>query len=57
MPLIWAGLAIAGLFGVGYAADKTGEAAQGGASLVKWGAVSGGLYLVYRAAKSGGYLR
>lgn len=51
MPLIWAGAAILGLFGVGYAADKTGEAAEGGASLLKWGAVAGGVYVAYRLAK------
>lgn len=51
MPLVWAGFAIAGLFGIGYAADKTGEAADGGANLVKWGAVAGGVFVAYKLAK------
>ncbi|SFN45736.1 hypothetical protein SAMN05216224_105300 [Thioclava dalianensis] len=58
MPVIvWGVLAVAGAWGVGYAADKAGDAAGQGAKLAKWGAVAGGVYLGYRAAKAGGYLK
>lgn len=58
MPLIvWGVVAVAGTWGVGYAAKETGDAAGQAAKLAKWGAVAGGLYLGYRAAKAGGYLK
>lgn len=58
MPLvIWGAVAVAGLWGFGYAADKTGEAADASANLVKWGVVAGGLYIAYRAAKAGGAIK
>lgn len=56
-PIIWAGVAVAGLFGLGYAADRTGEAADSTAQLVKWAAVAGGLYVSYEAMKATGVLK
>jgi hypothetical protein len=53
MPLVYLGLGVAGLFGFGYAADKTGEAAQGAATLARWGSVAGVVWLVYQSKKGG----
>lgn len=58
MPVvIWGAIGIGGLLAGGYAADKLGDAAEGTAKLAKWGAVAGAVYMGYRLAKSGGYLR
>lgn len=58
MPLvIWGVVAVAGVFGLGYAADKTGAAAEASTNLVKWGVVAGGLYIAYRVAKTGGAIK
>jgi len=57
MPLIWGAFAVAGLFGLGYAADKTEGALEEGADLAKWAAVLGALYLAYSIHKSGGFLK
>lgn len=58
MPIIiWGVIGVAGLFAGGYAADKVGEATDASADLVKWGAVAGAVYVSYRLAKSGGYLK
>jgi ABC-type Mn2+/Zn2+ transport system permease subunit len=51
MPWVIAG--IAGLFGFGYVADKTGKAADSAARLVAVGAVAGGVWLVYQSKKGG----
>lgn len=56
-PLIWGGLALAGVLGVGWAAKETGEAATASTKLVKWGVVAGGLYVSYQALKSSGALK
>lgn len=57
MPIIYGVLVVGGLFGIGYAADKAGEAAEGSAKLAKWAAIGGAVYLAYRGAKAGGYLK
>ncbi|NOX41461.1 MAG: hypothetical protein GXP05_13430 [Alphaproteobacteria bacterium] len=55
MPLIyWGGAALIGLFGLGYASDKVGEAATETTSLVKWVVIGG---VVYMVVKSGAYKR
>jgi len=58
MPLlIWGAIGIGGLLAGGYAADKVGAAAESSAGLLKWGAAAGAVYVGYRLAKSGGYLK
>lgn len=58
MPvLVYGALALAGVAGVGWAAKQTGDAAGQLTQLTKWGVVAGGLYVSYRAAKSGGLLK
>ncbi len=58
IPLIaWAGLAVAGVAGVGWAAKETGEAMDSATRLTKWGVVAGGLYVSYAALKSGGVIK
>lgn len=58
MPLIvWGAIAVGGLLGLGYTADKVGEASESTAKLAKWAAVAGGVYLAYSAAKSAGALK
>ncbi|MCE8508350.1 hypothetical protein KBY28_07785 [Ruegeria pomeroyi] len=58
MPvLVYGALALVGLAGVGWAAKETGEAADSLTRLTKWGVVAGGLYVGYRAAKTGGLLK
>ncbi|MEJ5217105.1 hypothetical protein WG622_02540 [Cognatishimia sp. D5M38] len=56
-PLIWGGLFVAGLYGFGWAAKETGEAAESMSRLTKYGIVAGGLYVSYRALKSSGALK
>lgn len=55
--LIWGGLAVAGVFGLGWAAQETGEAAGELNQLGKTLIVAGGLYVSYRALKSSGALK
>ncbi|MGH1445577.1 MAG: hypothetical protein ACRBBO_05985 [Cognatishimia sp.] len=58
MPLIaWGVLAVAGVYGAGWAAKETGEAVESTTQLTKWGIVAGGLYVGYRVAKSSGALK
>lgn len=56
-PIIWAGVALAGVLGAGWAAREGGEAMDSAARLAKWGAVGGSLYLSYRAMKATGVLK
>lgn len=56
-PLIWGGLALAGIAGVGWAANESGEAMDSTAKALKWATVAGGLYVSYRALKSAGALK
>ena len=53
-PIIWGGVAVAGLAATAWAADSAGEAADSAARLVKWGTVAGGLYVSYRALRASG---
>jgi len=58
MPLIvWGVGGLLALAGIGYAADKVGEAAEGTASLAKWGAVAGGVYVAYKVAQGRGLIK
>lgn len=56
-PIVWGGLVIAGLYGLGWAAKETGDAAESLSKLTKYGIVAGGLYVSYRALKAGGALK
>ena len=56
-PLIWAGLAVAGIVGAGWAAKETEGAANATAKALKWATVAGGLYVSYRALQSSGALK
>ena len=56
-PVIWAGIAIAGVGVSGWAVKEAGDAAESGAKLVKWGVAAGGLYVSYTALKSAGVLK
>lgn len=53
-PIIWGGMAIAGLAATAYAAREAGEAADSATRLVQWATVAGGLYVSYRALKASG---
>lgn len=58
VPLIvWGGLAVAGLWGAGYAAREAGEAADDLTKLTRALTVAGGLYVSYRALQAGGVLK
>lgn len=57
MPIVWGIIAVGGLFGLGYAADKTEGAANASAQLAKWGAVAGAVYIAYGLSKSGGLIK
>lgn len=52
-PIFWIGLLVGG----GYAASKTGEAMEGSAKLVKWGAAAGTVYVSYQALKAAGAIK
>ncbi len=56
-PLIWAGVAVAGFYGFGWAAKETGDAADSLNKLTKTAIVAGGLYVSYRALKTSGALK
>lgn len=56
-PIIWAGVALAGIGTAGWAVREAGDAAESGAKLVKWGVAAGGLYVSYSALKSAGVLK
>lgn len=56
-PIIWGGLALAGIVGAGWAAKETEGAANATAKALKWATVAGGLYVSYRALQSAGALK
>lgn len=56
-PIIWAGVALGGLFLGGKAMNEAGEAADSAAKFAKWATAAGGLYVSYRALKAGGVLK
>lgn len=56
-PIIWGGLALAGIAGTGWALSEAGDAAESGAKLARWVAVGGGVYVSYRALKATGALK
>lgn len=56
-PLVWAGVALAGVGVSGWALREAGDAAESGAKLMKWGVAAGGLYVSYSALKSAGVLK
>ena len=56
-PLIWAGMGLAAIVGLGWTAKEGGEAMDSAANLTKWGAIAGGVYVSYRAMKSTGVLK
>ena len=56
-PIIWAGVALGGLYLGGKAIQDAGEAADKTAKLVKWSTAGGALYVSYRALKAGGVLK
>jgi hypothetical protein len=56
-PLIWAGVALGGLYLGGKALNEVGEAADKTARLAKWSTAGGALYVSYLALKSGGVLK
>ncbi|WP_159075196.1 MULTISPECIES: hypothetical protein [Pseudomonadota] len=58
MPLIiWGGVALAGVYGIGWAAKEGGEAMDSTANALKWAAIAGGVYVAYSAAKSAGVIK
>lgn len=59
MPVVawWIGAGIVGLFGVGYAADKSGEAMDSATRLTRWLVIGGVVYVSYEAAKSAGAIK
>jgi hypothetical protein len=55
MPIIaWGVMAVAGAWGVGWAAQETGEAADSLSQLTKWAAVAGGVYVTYKVLQGQG---
>ncbi|HEV8035818.1 hypothetical protein [Yoonia sp.] len=56
-PIIWGGLALAGIYGLGWAAKETGEAADSLSNLSRYAIVAGGLYVSYRALQAGGVVK
>ena len=56
-PLIWAGVALGGLFLGGKALQDAGQAAESTAKLAKWATAGGALYVSFRALKAGGVLK
>lgn len=56
-PLIWAGLALAGVYGVGWAAKEGGEAMDSATRLTKWAIVGGSVYVSYKALQSAGAIK
>lgn len=56
-PLIWGGIALAGIVGAGWASKETGEALDSATRLAKWGVVAGGMFISYRALQSAGALK
>lgn len=50
-------LAVAGIYGAGWAMKETGEAMDSATKLTKWGVVAGGLYVSYQALKSAGAIK
>lgn len=58
VPLIvWGGVGVATLFGLGYAADEVGDAATASTKLIKAATIAGGLYVSYRALQSAGVFK
>lgn len=55
LPLV--ALAVAGVWGVGWAMKETGETLDSASKLTKWGIVAGGLYVSYTALKSTGAIK
>lgn len=53
-PIIWGGVALAGIAASAWAAREAGDAADSATRLVQWGTVAGGLYVSYRALKASG---
>jgi len=53
-PIVWGLIALGGVWGFGYAAKETGEAADNLTKLTRAAAVAGGVYVSYRALKSAG---
>ncbi|WP_321363540.1 hypothetical protein [uncultured Celeribacter sp.] len=56
-PVVGVGLAILGVFGVGWAAKEGGEAMDSTAKALKWATVAGGVYISYQALKSAGAIK
>ena len=56
-PIIWAGMAVAGLWGGGWFAKETGDAITATQKLTKTVVIGGGLYVSYRALQSAGALK
>lgn len=56
-PLIWAGLALAGVAGTGWMFREAGDAAESATKLAKWAAVGGVVYVSVKAMKATGVLK
>ncbi len=56
-PLVWAGVALGGLFIGGKAISDAGQAAESATKLAKWSVAGGALYVSYRALQAGGVLK
>lgn len=55
LPVI--ALAVAGVYGFGWAMRETGDAMDSATKLTRWGVVAGGLYVSYQALKSSGAIK
>lgn len=52
MPVIvWAGAGLLALLGVGWSANKVGDAMDSTTGLAKWVVIGGAVYLVYQGVK------
>lgn len=56
-PIVWAGVALVGVVGAGWAAGKAEDALDATAQVAKWSAVGAGLYVSYKALQSAGALK
>jgi|GEM_PF-2574294 len=56
-PIIWGGVALAGLWFGGRAINEAGDAAESTAKLAKWATAGGALYVSYQAMRSAGVLK
>lgn len=57
LPLIYGAVALAGLYGTGWALNKADGAMDSAARLTKWAVAGGCLYVAYKAAQEAGAIK